>query len=103
MSHAIPIEIRGENPTRAVNAPVAPTTQLVPLNSLPVMHPAKPPFARSAGAEWSIKELQLVEQSFRTAGHAAAYQAIPHRSKAAVRGRLQRAGLVPKRAAKLTH
>lgn len=100
MSHAIPFALKGEN-VQATTAPIAPASQPVPLAPAATAAPAastlKPPFARKAGAEWSWSEVRLAEQSYRTAGLDAAYRAIPHRSRPAVRGRLQRAGLIPKR------
>lgn len=102
MSHAIPIELRGESSTAA---PVAPATQAVPLApAAPTVVCAplsprgpKPVFARDPGKEWAWKEREIVSTSFRSAGLDAAYRAIPHRSKAAIRGQLQRCGLIVRR------
>lgn len=117
MSHAIPFAIKGGGPSGNVGTIHAAPSQVVPLappvstgfSSPPtikvkVLGP-KPTYARAARAEWSLRECQLAEHSYRIAGLSAAYNAVPHRTKPAVRGRLQRAGLVPKRnaAAKLTH
>lgn len=98
MNHAIPFALKGENVQTA-----APVTQAVPL--APTVAPAapstpKPTFARAAGDERSWAEMRLLDVTYRATGLAACYNAIPHRSKAAVRGRLQRAGLVlPRRSA----
>lgn len=56
----------------------------------------KPVYARSAGQTWSTKEEELVSHAYKTAGLQAAYNAVPHRSHPAVRGWLQRRGLIAK-------
>ena len=60
---------------------------------------SKPPHARYAGQVWSRVEGELATFAFRTAGLAAAYNAVPHRTRPAVRGWLQRRGLVRKNSA----
>lgn len=111
MSHAIPFALKGEN-VQAASAPVAPPTQVVPLRpaAAPITTIAqareivqsrpsvgRPTYANHAGEEWATREFSLVENAFRTGGLEAAYKIVPHRTKPAVRGRLQRAGLIPRR------
>lgn len=55
-----------------------------------------PTYARAAGKVWSQKEEELVSHAFRTAGLHAAYNAVPHRTRPAVRGWLQRHGFIAK-------
>ena len=95
MSHSIPIQLNGgteTTPAPVAAPPVVPFPTLAPKPTTP-----RPTYANYAGEEWSTRELQLVEQAFRTSGYEAAYKVVPHRSKPAVRGRLQRAGLIPSR------
>lgn len=104
MSHSIPIELNGGAAPAPVTQPVplAPAKAAAPITSLTqaiATISRRPTYANSPGEEWSTRELQLTEQALRTGGLEAAYKVVPHRSKAAVRGRLQRAGLIPARAA----
>lgn len=96
MSHSIPIALQGEQakpasaPTTAVALPpTAPVVSTVTLN--------RPTYAAAKGRHWTDRECRLVEEAFRTGGHEAAYKVVPHRGKPAVRGQLQRLGLIPAR------
>ena len=79
-------------------APAIPMTPLPPDQKfvVPILYVRqKPAHARNVGQRWSTAEQQLVRDAFKTAGLAAAYNAAAHRSRPAVRGFLQRAGLIP--------
>lgn len=88
-------------PAPPVVTPVDPASAVILPTAVPSQTyrrptPRKPVYARDAGKSWSQKEQTLVEHAFRVAGLTAAYNAVPHRTPAAVRGWLQRRGLIAK-------
>jgi len=86
--------VQPATPTPVTLSPLPPNQQFV----VPILYVRKKPaHARNVGQRWSNAEQQLVRDAFKTAGLAAAYNAAAHRSRPAVRGFLQRAGLVPPR------
>jgi hypothetical protein len=107
------VVVVGPPPVQATPAP-APTVAIVTPAPAPAAAPAPfvqlpspvlsyrrpagriPTYARAAGKAWSQKEEELVSHAFRTAGLQAAYNAVPHRTKPAVRGWLQRNGYIAK-------
>lgn len=77
--------------------PVQPAQPAAPATNGCAVPRTQPTYARPAGRKWSHKERDLTLQTFATGGLAAVYILQAHRSRPAIRGFLQRAGVIPRK------